>query len=118
MPNNLLGLASPEKPADAATAVAAHHEENALAEFTNLLFEQVLCLHLVAHHYGVLDGHFRGVCLERAVLRPEIDRFCAVRVEGDPPVLGDDGRRGDDVEDDEPGAEDVGEGPGDPEGFL
>ena len=99
-------------------AVATHHEENALAEFTNLLFEQVLCFRLVAHHDGVLDGHFRGVCLERAVLRPEIDRFRVVRVEDDPPVLGDDGRRGDDVEDDKPGTEGLGEGPGYPEGFL
>ena len=98
--------------------MAAHHEENALAEFTNLLIEQVLCFRLVAHHDGVLDGHFRGVCLERAVLCPEIDRFRVVRVEDDPPVLGDDGRRRDDVEDDNPGAEGVGELPGNPEGFF
>ena len=65
-------------------AVAAHHDENALAEFTNLLFEQVLCFRLVAHHDGVLDGHFRGVRLEPAVLRPEIDRFRVLRIEDDP----------------------------------
>ena len=73
---------------------------------------------LVAHHDGVLDGHCRGVCLERAVLRPEIDRFRVVRIEDDPPVLGDDGGTRDDVEDDEPGTEGLGERPGDPEGFL
>ena len=98
--------------------MAAHHEENALAEFTNLLFEQVLCFRLVAHHDGVLDGHFRRVCLECAVLRPEIDRFGVVRVEDDPPILGDDGGSRDDVENDKPGPEGLGERLGDPEGFL
>src|SRR4030095_9445209 len=46
LPHDLLGLAAPEEPADATTAVAAHHEENALAEFTNLFFQQVICFRL------------------------------------------------------------------------
>jgi hypothetical protein len=91
MPHSLLGLAPPNEPAEAAATVAAHHDEHPFAQLADLLVEQVPGVGLVAHHDGVLDGHLRGVCRQRAVLRPEIDRFGVTRIADDPPVLGDDG---------------------------